>query len=200
MNKEQVKAQLRELQEKQQDFVIRIDEARTLLAELMLLSETYFVAQQRDLIHKLTNSCEHNPEHEYTRDGVVFCGDCGESLRFTDQIELAPAEDLPKEPTPPLARILRESVIPEAPFNFDLENMKRAVESPVVHMPDDIQTIEQLYDWLLNCTVESEDPPKKMNYCPHNDCGWCYANKDTVTNAINSGCFKPQECPANSGD
>ena len=179
MNKEQVKARLGELQEKQQDFVIRIGEARDLLAELMFTSEAFFEMQKRELIHKLTNNCDHPEEDQYTKDGIVFCNLCGESLRFVEDIEL-----------------VSEAA---APFNFDLEKMKQAIESPVVHMPDDIQTTEQLYDWLLNCTFESEDPPKKLNYCSHNDCGFCFASKDVVTNAINGGCFKPQECPANQG-
>lgn len=162
MNKEQVKAQLRELQEKQQDFVIRIDEARNLLAELMFTSEAFFEMQKRELIHKLTNNCDHPVEDQYTKDGIVFCNLCGESLRFVEDIELVSEENKnipepPKAPVPPLARILKEGVIPSLP------------------------------------------ELKKMNYCPHNDCGFCFASKDIVTNAINGGCFKPQECPANQG-
>ena len=58
----------------------------------------------------------------------------------------------------------------------------------------------EIRELLLKAADELEiNQPKKINYCPHNDAGFCYANKDVVTNAINSGCFKPQECPANQG-
>ena len=129
--KEQIKKQLRELDQKQQDFVQRIGEARDLLAELMFTSDAFFTLQKRELIHHMTANCEHNPENQYTRDGIIFCNDCGNSLGFvgTDVHEL----------------------------------------------------------------------PTKINYCPYADNGWCYAKENIVTNAINSGCFKPQECPANQG-
>jgi hypothetical protein len=32
-------------------------------------------------------------------------------------------------------------------------------------------------------------------YCKHNDCGWCYAPKETLTNSEGSQCKSPEECP-----
>ena len=124
-----MKQQLKELDQKQQDFVQRIGEARDLLAELMFTSDAFFTLQKRELIHNLSCGCDH--EDRYTKEGIIFCNDCGNSLGFvgTDVHEL----------------------------------------------------------------------PTKINYCPYADNGWCYAKENIVTNAINSGCFKPQECPANQG-
>ena len=173
--KEQVKKQLRELDQKQQEFVKRIGEARDLLAELMFTSDAFFTLQKRELIHNLSCGCDH--EDQYTKEGIIFCNDCGASLGFVE-------ED-----------------VHEPQFNYNLERMKEAVESPTIKMPDNIKTAEELNEWLNSASFDLVDahPPKKFNYCPHNDAGFCYAKDDVVTNAINGGCFKPQECPANQG-
>ena len=147
--KEQIKKQLQELDQKQQDFVQRIGEARDLLAELMFTSDAFFTLQKRELIHNLSCGCDH--EDQYIKEGVIFCNDCGASLGFVE-------ED-----------------IQELPFNYNLERTKEAID------------------------LDNKEPIKNINYCPHLDCGWCYASKDIETNAINSGCFDPQKCPANQG-
>ena len=98
-----------------------------------------------------------------------------------------------------LHKAVKAEVEDEQSFNFDLEDMKQSVESPVVALPEGIESTEQFYDWLLNTDFEAEALPKKMYYCPHSSSGWCYNSKDVMTNAINGGCFKPQECPANKG-
>ena len=173
--KEQIKKQLRELDQKQQDFVQRIGEARDLLAELMFTSDAFFTLQKRELIHNLSCGCDH--EDQYTKEGIIFCNDCRASLGFVE-------ED-----------------VHEPQFNYDLERMKEAVESPTIKMPDNIKSAEELNEWLNSASFDlaNTHPPKKINYCPHNDVGFCYAKEDVVTNAINGGCFKPQECPANQG-
>ena len=223
--KEQIKKQLQELDQKQQDFVQRIGEARDLLAELMFTSDAFFTLQKRELLHHMTASCEH--ENRYTKEGIIFCNDCGASLGFVEEhdvidfnepIDLSVADevstilnkDLLNEPSfqmpSGLTRELRHEWAKgcnteDLPFNYDLERMKEAVESPTIKMPDNIKTAEELNEWLNNTSFELADdiPPKKINYCPYNDAGFCYAKDDVVTNAINGGCFKPQECPANQG-
>lgn len=39
---------------------------------------------------------------------------------------------------------------------------------------------------------------KAVNYCRHNDCGWCYAPAGTITNDREGACNNPQECPENT--
>lgn len=104
--KEKMKQQLKELDQKQQEFVQRIGEARDLLAELMFTSDAFFTLQKRELLHHMTVSCEH--ENHYTKEGIIFCNDCGTSLGFVEE----DIPDLPKEPVPPIARILKEGVVP----------------------------------------------------------------------------------------
>lgn len=48
-----------------------------------------------------------------------------------------------------------EEINNEVPFNFDLERMKKAVESPVVMIPKGL-TSEELLDWLCSITVEDK--------------------------------------------
>ena len=81
--KEQIKKQLQELDKKQQDFVQRIGEARDLLAELMFTSDAFFTLQKRELLHHMTASCDH--EDRYTKEGIIFCNDCGASLGFVEE-------------------------------------------------------------------------------------------------------------------
>ena len=140
--KEQIKKQLQELDQKQQDFVQRIGEARDLLAELMFTSDAFFTLQKRELIHNLSCGCDH--EDQYTKEGIIFCNDCGASLGFVEE---------------------------------DVRELLLKAADDLVDTP----------------------PPKKINHCLYNDAGFCYAKEDVVTNAINGGCFKPQECPANQG-
>ena len=175
--KEQIKKQLQELDQKQQDFVQRIGEARDLLAELMFTSDAFFTLQKRELLHHMTSGCEHDPESRYTKEGIIFCNDCGASLGFVE-------ED-----------------VHEPQFNYDLERMKGAVESPTVLALIGEHSKGEIRELLLKAADDLADthPPKKFNYCPHNDAGLCYTNKDVVTNATYGGCFKPQECPANQG-
>ena len=104
--KEQIKKQLRELDQKQQEFVKRIGEARDLLAELMFTSDAFFTLQKRELIHNLSCGCDH--KDQYTKEGIIFCNDCGTSLGFVEE----DVPELPKEPVPPIARVLKEGVIP----------------------------------------------------------------------------------------
>ena len=99
--KEQIKKQLQELDQKQQDFVQRIGEARDLLAELMFTSDAFFTLQKRELLHHMITKCEHNPENQYTRDGIIFCNDCGNSLGFVEESNILDVHEPPKEPTPP---------------------------------------------------------------------------------------------------
>ena len=157
--KEQIKKQLQELDQKQQDFVQRIGEARDLLAELMFTSDAFFTLQKRELIHNLSCSCDH--EDQYTKEGIIFCKDCGASLGFVEE----------------------------------------AVDSTTALLLTGEHSQEEIRELLLKAADDLVDahPPKKFNYCPHNDAGFCYAKDDVVTNAINGGCFKPQECPANQG-
>lgn len=172
--KEQIKKQLRELDQKQQDFVQRIGEARDLLAELMFTSDAFFTLQKRELIHNLSCGCDH--EDQYTKEGIIFCNDCGNSLGFVD------------------------TDVHEPPFNFDLERMKEAVESPVISLPDNIGTFEELSEYLNNIYFDTtEPPPTKINYCPYGDNGWCYAPTASATNSTYGGCFDPQKCPLNKG-
>lgn len=89
MNKEKMKQQLKELDQKQQDFVQRIGEARDLLAELMFTSDAFFTLQKRELLRHMTASCDH--EDRYTKEGIIFCNDCGASLGFVE-------EDIPEPP------------------------------------------------------------------------------------------------------
>ena len=81
--KEQIKKQLKELDQKQQDFVQRIGEARDLLAELMFTSDAFFTLQKRELIHNLSCGCDH--KDRYTKEGIIFCNDCGASLGFVEE-------------------------------------------------------------------------------------------------------------------
>lgn len=145
--KEQIKKQLQELDQKQQDFVQRIGEARDLLAELMFTSDAFFTLQKRELIHNLSCGCDH--EDQYTKEGIIFCNDCGASLGFVE-------ED-----------------VHEPQFNYDLERMKDVVESPTIKMPDNIKTAEELNEWLNSASFDLVEthPPKKINYCPYNDAG-----------------------------
>ena len=80
--KEQIKKQLQELDQKQQDFVQRIGEARDLLAELMFTSDAFFTLQKRELIHNFSCGCDH--EDRYIDEGAIFCNDCGASLGFVE--------------------------------------------------------------------------------------------------------------------
>lgn len=173
--KEQIKKQLQELDQKQQDFVQRIGEARDLLAELMFTSDAFFTLQKRELIHNFSCSCDH--EDRYTKEGIIFCNDCGASLGFVEEDISSPQ------------------------FNYDLERMEEAVESPTVLTLTGEHSKGEILELLLKAADDLADthPPKKINYCPHNDCGFCFAKDNIVTNAINGGCFKPQECPANQG-
>ena len=173
--REQIKKQLQELDQKQQDFVQRIGEARDLLAELMFTSDAFFTLQKRELIHNLSCGCDH--EDQYTKEGIIFCNDCGSSLGFVE-------ED-----------------VHEPQFNYDLERMKEAVDSPTALTLTGEHSKGEIRELLLKAADDLVDahPPKKFNCCPHNDAGFCYAKDDVVTNAINGGCFKPQECPANQG-
>jgi len=41
-------------------------------------------------------------------------------------------------------------------FNFDLEQMKKAVESPTIRVPDYVETIEDMLLWLENLELEEE--------------------------------------------
>jgi len=293
VNKEKMKQQLKELDQKQQDFVQRIGEARDLLAELMFTSDAFFTLQKRELLHHMTASCEH--DNRYTKEGIIFCNDCGNTLGFVEEsnvidfnepIDLSVADgvstilnkDLLNEPSflmpSGLTRELRHEWAKgcnteEPPFNYDLERMKEAVESPTALTLTGEHSQEEIRELLLkaadelvipeppkqhciylsdgrchNCDGEADgnsggcvgfnscsymkkktkkqEPPKqpipplarilkegvlppipeikKINYCPHNDAGWCFAKEDIVTNAVNSGCFKPQECPANQGE
>jgi len=172
--KEQIKKQLQELDQKQQDFVQRIGEARDLLAELMFTSDAFFTLQKRELIHNLSCGCDH--EDRYTKEGIIFCNDCGASLGFVE-------ED-----------------VHEPQFNYDLEKMREDVESPTVLTLTGEHSRKEIRELLLKAADELEiNQPKKINYCHYGSSGWCYAKDDLVTNAINGGCFKPQECPANQG-
>ena len=223
--KEQIKKQLQELDQKQQDFVQRIGEARDLLAELMFTSDAFFTLQKRELIHNLSCGCDH--EDRYTKEGIIFCNDCGNTLGFVEEsnvidfnepIDLSVADgvstilnkDLLNEPSflmpSGLTRELRHEWAKgcnteESPFNYDLERMKEAVESPTVLTLTGEHSKGEILELLLKAADDLADthPPKKINYCPHNDCGFCFAKDNIVTNAINGGCFKPQECPANQG-
>ena len=121
--KEQIKKQLQELDQKQQDFVQRIGEARDLLAELMFTSDAFFTLQKRELIHNLSCGCDH--EDQYTKEGIIFCNDCGASLGFVE-------ED-----------------VQELPFNYDLERMKEAVESPTVLTLTGDRSQEDIRELLL---------------------------------------------------
>ena len=197
-----MKHQLKELDQKQQDFVQRIGEARDLLAELMFTSDAFFTLQKRELIHNLSCGCDH--EDRYTKEGIIFCNDCGASLGFVEEDN--GDDDLTEEH---LSLIREHSTATNTPdecftqnmFNFDLERMKEAVDSPTALTLTGEHSKGEIRELLLKAADDLADthPPKKFNYCPHNDAGFCYANKDVVTNAINSGCFKPQECPANQG-
>ena len=145
--KEQIKKQLQELDQKQQDFVQRIGEARDLLAELMFTSDAFFTLQKRELIHNLSCGCDH--EDRYTKEGIIFCNDCGASLGFVE-------ED-----------------IHEHPFNYDLERMKEAVESPTVLTLTGEHSQEEIRELLLKAAddLANTTPPKKINYCSYNDAG-----------------------------
>ena len=83
--KEQIKKHLQELDQKQQDFVQRIGEARDLLAELMFTSDAFFTLQKRELLRHMAASCDHDPESRYTKEGIIFCNDCGASLGFVEE-------------------------------------------------------------------------------------------------------------------
>ena len=68
----------------------------------------------------------------------------------------------------------------------ELENEKLAIAEGISNI-------------LEKSLVKEEQPTQKSVRCKHWDCGYCYAPPCTETNAINGGCFKPQECPANRG-
>ena len=171
MTLDEIETNIKNLAENKKIMAEQVGAARDLLAELLMSYETLCDLQAR----------------EYTRLHKAV-----KATELEDE-KLTVAEEI--------SNILEKSLAKEEQsFNFDLEAMQRAVESPVVALPEDIDSTEQLYNWLLNTDFEAEDPPKKMNYCPHGDSGWCYASKDVVTNAVNGGCFKPQECPINKGD
>ena len=200
--KEKMKQQLKELDQKQQDFVQRIGEARDLLAELMFTSDAFFTLQKRELLHHMTASCEH--ENRYTKEGIIFCNDCGNTLGFVEEDN--GDDDLTEEHL----KLIREhssatntpdEYFTENLFNYDLERMKEAIDSPTISLPANIETAAELTEWLNSASFDLADttPPKKINYCPYLDGGFCYANKDVATNAINSICFNPQKCPANQG-
>ena len=231
-----MKQQLKELDQKQQDFVQRIGEARDLLAELMFTSDAFFTLQKRELIHNLSCGCDH--EDRYTKEGIIFCNDCGNTLGFVEEsdvidfdepVDLSVADgvstilnkDLLNEPSfqmpSGLTRELRHEWAKgcnteESPFNYDLERMKEAVDSPTTLTLTGEHSQEEILELLLKAADELviPEPPKapilpmleikKINYCPYLDGGFCYANKDvSITNATYGGCFKPQECPANQG-
>ena len=124
--KEQIKKQLRELDQKQQDFVQRIGEARDLLAELMFTSDAFFTLQKRELIHNLSCGCDH--EDQYTKEGIIFCNDCGASLGFVE-------ED-----------------VHEPQFNYDLERMKEAVDSPTALILTGEHSQEEIRELLLQAS------------------------------------------------
>ena len=107
--KEQIKKQLQELDQKQQDFVQRIGEARDLLAELMFTSDAFFTLQKRELLHHMTSGCEHDPESRYTKEGIIFCNDCGNSLGFAE-------EDIPEPPKAPILPMLEIKKINYCPY------------------------------------------------------------------------------------
>ena len=170
MTLEEIETNIRTLAENKRIMVEQVGAARDLLAELLMSYETLCDLQAR----------------EYTRLHKAV-----KAIELEDE-KLAVAEEI--------SNILEKSLAKEEQsFNFDLEAMQRAVESPVVELPEGIESTEQFYNWLLNTDFEVEDAPKKFNYCPHNDCGWCFADKSIKTNAVNGGCFKPQECPVNQG-
>lgn len=101
-----------------------------------------------------------------------------------------------------LHKAVKAEVEDEQSFNFDLENMKRAVESPTALTLTGNLSQEEILEAMLEAVpVESNTPYlQKFVRCKHWDCGYCYASSFVKTNAINGGCFKPQECPANKGD
>lgn len=259
-----MKQQIKELDQKQQEFVQRIGEARDLLAELMFTSDAFFTLQKRELLHHMTASCEH--ENRYTKEGIIFCNDCGNTLGFAEEAEELTDEQLSLIRENSSATNTPDEYFTQNLFNYDLERMKEAVDSPVVLTLSGEHSQEEIRELLLkaagelvileppkqhcmylsegrchdgeadgdsgvcvgfnNCSymkkkTKKSEPPKqplpplarilkegvvpplptikKINYCPHNDAGWCYTKENIVTNAINSICFKPQECPANQG-
>ena len=222
--KEQIKKQLQELDQKQQDFVQRIGEARDLLAELMFTSDAFFTLQKRELIHNLSCGCDH--EDRYTKEGIIFCNDCGNTLGFVEEpnvldfnepIDLSVADgvstilnkDLLNEPSfqmpSGLTRELRHEWAKgcnteESPFNYDLERMKEVVESPTVLTLTGEHSQEDIRKLLLKATENVGDKElQKCVRCPNWDSGFCYAPDISITNATYGGCFKPQKCPANQG-
>ena len=170
MTLDEIETNIQTLAENKKIMVEQVGAARDLLAELLMSYETLCDLQAREYI------------------------------RLHKAVKTTKLENEKSAVAEEISNTLEKSLVKkEQSFNFDLEVMQRAVEAPVVALPENIESTEQLYNWLLNTDFEVEDPPKKMNYCSHGDSGWCYAGKDVVTNAINGGCFKPQECPANRG-
>lgn len=165
--KEKMKQQLKELDQKQQDFVQRIGEARDLLAELMFTSDAFFTLQKRELIHNLSCGCDH--EDRYIKEGIIFCNDCGASLGFVEE-EIGD-DDLTEEHL----RLIREhSTATNTPdecftqdlFNYDLERMKEAVESPTVLTLTGEHSQEEIRELLLKAADELDnkdipEPPKQ---------------------------------------
>ena len=170
MTLDEIETNIQTLAENKKIMVEQVGAARDLLAELLMSYETLCDLQAREYI------------------------------RLHKAVKTTKLENEKSAVAEEISNTLEKSLVKkEQSFNFDLEVMQRAVEAPVVALPENIESTEQLYNWLLNTDFEAEDPPKKTNYCSHGDSGWCYASKDVVTNAINGGCFKPQECPANRG-
>ena len=159
--KEQIKKQLQELDNKQQEFVQRIGEARDLLAELMFTSDAFFTLQKRELLHHMTANCEHDPENQYTRDGIIFCNDCGNSLGFVEDDGTLTEEQLQLIRENSSAMDTPDDYFTENLFNFDLERMKEAVESPVISLPNNIETVEELSEWLNNVSLDIPELPKE---------------------------------------
>ena len=124
--KGKMKQQLKELDQKQQDFVQRIGEARDLLAELMFTSDAFFTLQKRELIHNLSCGCDH--EDRYTKEGIIFCNDCGASLGFVEEDAHEPQ------------------------FNYDLEKMREDVESPTVLTLTGEHSRKEIRELLLSQT------------------------------------------------
>lgn len=170
MTLDEIETNIKNLAENKKIMVEQVGAARDLMAELLMSYETLCDLQAREYI------------------------------RLHKAVKATELEDEKLAITEGISNILEKSLVKEEQsFNFDLEDMKQSVKSPVVALPEGIESTEQFYDWLLNTDFEAEALPKKMYYCPHSSSGWCYNSKDVMTNAINGGCFKPQECPANKG-
>lgn len=172
MTLDEIETNIRNLAENKKIMAEQVGAARDLLAELLMSYETLCDLQAREYIrlHKAVKATELEDE----------------KLAITEGI----------------SNILEKSLVKkEQSFNFDLEAMQRAVESPTVLRLTGEHSQDEICKLLLKAAddLANNDLPRKMNYCSHGDSGWCYAGKDVMTNAINGGCFKPQECPANRG-